>query len=97
MNPYLVMPGVEPTLHALLRFRLFITLLFPVLGKPAHTNYNDYFRFLFHRLSFQQSRPVELGPPDEKSQVQLEAFGMGLSIGTNPSTTLSGSMDMARP
>jgi len=67
VNPYLVMPGVEPTLHAFLRFRLFITLLFPVLGKPAHTNHDDYFLSLFHRLSFQQLRQVELGPPDEKS------------------------------
>jgi len=31
---YFVTPGVEPTLQALQRFRLLITLLFPVFGKP---------------------------------------------------------------
>ena len=33
---HLVTPGVFPTKHALLLFRLFIMLLFPVFGKPAN-------------------------------------------------------------
>lgn len=32
---YLVTPGTAPTLHARLRFRLLIRLLFPTLGRPA--------------------------------------------------------------
>lgn len=32
---YLVMPGTAPTLHARLRFRLLIRLLFPTLGRPT--------------------------------------------------------------
>lgn len=31
---YLVIPGTAPTLHARLRFRLLIRLLFPTLGRP---------------------------------------------------------------
>ena len=31
---YFVTPGVEPTLQDLQRFRLLITLLFPVFGNP---------------------------------------------------------------
>lgn len=31
---YLVTPGTAPTLHARLRFRLLIRLLFPTLGRP---------------------------------------------------------------
>lgn len=38
---YLVTPGVFPTLQTLLLFRLFITLLFPVLGKPAKHEHRD--------------------------------------------------------
>ena len=32
---YLVTPGTAPTLHARLRFRLLIRLLFPTLGRPT--------------------------------------------------------------
>ena len=32
---YLVNPGVAPTPHALARFKLFMTLLFPTFGNPA--------------------------------------------------------------
>jgi len=40
---YFVTPGVEPTLHALHRLRLLITLLFPVFGKPEiHAYQSDF-------------------------------------------------------
>ena len=35
VQSYLVTPGVDPTLHALDRFKLLIMLLLPVFGKPA--------------------------------------------------------------
>lgn len=35
-----VTPGVDPTLHALERFKLLITEDFPVFGKPINTQIN---------------------------------------------------------
>ena len=35
ITTYFVTPGVAPTQHAFILFRLFIILLFPVFGKPA--------------------------------------------------------------
>ena len=41
---YFVIPGIAPTLHAFVRFKLLITLLLPTLGKPGE-KYKEVFYF----------------------------------------------------
>jgi len=85
---YFVTPGVEPTLQALQRFKLLITLLLPVFGKPeTHTHTHTHTHTYMYVLS-SFSRQCIVRIHDTNSQLTWKSHSPHTHRGTfRPSLT----------